>query len=309
VASWSDTVHESVDDRPFTPIFALPYWGEIGPFVRAAVEDAAASLDRNERDLFDSATPLVLWCWQSRGMPLQRERIFRRSVIDEFVHLGLTSLSTGSAATHRSTLWRMTEALNPDDGTRSGFLIPRSNPLVPYLNAEIAELHSWARTQSTEQRRQDATALLALGLGAGLATRELLAVEAGDVHVKDTRMGVTVWCDRVRDVPLLDPWHSAMRNLLESRSNTEWLFRRNRRGTSAGQVTNFLTRSRTPLDIRPARMRTTWLVHHLMIGTPPLELLRISGLRNFAALDKIAQFVPAQKKSSEYFVDPDQGFL
>ena len=39
-------------------------------------------------------------------------------------------------------------------------------------------------------------------------------------------------------------------------------------------------------------MRTTWLLEHLDAGTPPKELLRISGLKNFAALDKIAAFAP-----------------
>lgn len=54
-----------------------------------------------------------------------------------------------------------------------------------------------------------------------------------------------------------------------------------------GQITDFLTRSRSPLDVRPVRMRATWLIHHLNAGTPAEEILRISGLKNYAALDRL----------------------
>jgi hypothetical protein len=60
------------------------------------------------------------------------------------------------------------------------------------------------------------------------------------------------------------------------------------------QVTDFLHRGQqTDLDVRPARMRTTWLLTHLTAGTAPRELLQIAGLENLAALDRIAGFLPA----------------
>jgi integrase len=303
----------SEESRPYTPIFALPYWDQIGPFVHAAVADAAGELSCSDRALYAATTPLVLWCWQSRGMPLQRSRIFRRSVIDEFAHRALPELARGSTATHRSTLWRMAEILNPDEGARPHYPIARSDPLAPYSAAEVASLHSWAGSQSTKHRIRDARALLMLGLGCGLATRELLAVEAGDITGRNGHIGVTVWAGRTRHVPLLEPWHHTMQALVVDRPTDEKLFRPGRTSTSSGQVTDFLTRSRTALDIRPSRMRTTWLLHHLEIGTPPQELLQISGLKNLAALDKISHFSPGftsgQKNFKDFFPSSDQEFL
>jgi hypothetical protein len=289
--------------RPaYLPILALPYWNVIGPFVEAAVRDSAEASGRDDRDLFAAATPMVLWCWQARGTPLERRRVFRRTMVEQFIHLGMPGAAQGSRATLRSTLWRMTEILNPTEAGASHRPIPRSVPTAPYSKTEIAELYSWAKTQRTARRRRDALILLTLGLGAGLATRELLEVTTGDIsHTLSAdgrpRANVVVWRDRPRIVPIRPVWIRILVGVLDDLKDGDWAFRPGRTGTSPGQVTDFLTRSRTALDVRPARMRTTWLVQHLADGTPEHELLRISGLRNYAALDKLIQFLPTPPES------------
>jgi integrase len=290
--------------RPaYLPILALPYWVIIGPFVEAAVRDSAAGCGRSERDLFAAATPMVLWAWQSRGVPLERTRVFRHSLVEQFIHLGMPGAARGSRATLRSTLWRMTEILNPADSPGAHRPIPRSIPTAAYSEAAIAELYSWANTQNTPARSRNALALLCLGFGAGLATRELLDVRvtdistdmSTDIDIRATGSGtaaVVVWSDRPRVVPFRQEWTPTLLTVLNDTADDSWLFRPGRAGTSAGQVTDFLTRSRTHLDVRPSRMRTTWLLQHLAEGMPAADLLRISGLKNYAALDKLVPFVP-----------------
>lgn len=280
--------------RPYDyrPINALPYWDVIGEFIIDAVADTAAATGRAERSLYPAAVAFVLWCWQSRGTPLERKRIFRRATVEEFIHLAMTRYAKGSRATHRATLWLMIETLNPADLTRSRRPISRSAPTKPYSAQEVAALYSWATSQGTEHRRRDAIALLALGLGAGLAARELLGVRVGDLDTKSTGTHVIVWEGRPRVVPLRPDWERPLRRILEDHHPADWLFRPGRVSATSGQVTDFLLRAGTDLDVRPSRMRATWLLDHLLGGTPPQELLRISGLRNLAALDKIATFTP-----------------
>ncbi|WBM79838.1 hypothetical protein KIV56_16970 [Cryobacterium breve] len=276
----------------YRPINALPYWDEIGEFVNAAVADTASISGRDARSLYPAAVAFVMWCWQSRGTPLERPRIFRRVVVEEFVHLGMASYARGSKATHRATLTIMVEALNPAETVRSRRAIPRSAPTQPYTREEVAALHSWAAAQGTRRRHHDAIALLALGLGAGLATREILGARVADLETQDDHINVIVWEGRARVVPVRPDWQRPLRRILADLDPAALIFRPGRTGASPGQLTDFLLRSRTELDVRPSRMRTTWLLEHLNAGTPPKELLRISGLKNFAALDKIAAFAP-----------------
>jgi integrase len=280
-------------ERPYdyAPINALPYWDVLGPFVTDAVAEVAARTGRCERSLSPATAAFVLWCWQSRGTPLQRHRIFRRSTIEEYIHLAMKAYSKGSRATHRATLTLMTRILNPAGLTDHQRPISRSAPTAPYSPQEVAALYSWATTQGTERRRRDAIALLTLGLGAGLAAREILGVRVSDINRAESPQ-VIVWEGRPRVVPLSPAWERPIRRILGDLQWDDWLFRPGRLNATSGQVTDFLLRARTDLDIRPARMRTTWLLEHLIGDTPPQELLRISGLQNLAALDKLAKFTP-----------------
>lgn len=276
---------------PYVPIIALPYWDIIGTFVDAAVVDCIPHTDRSDRDLYAAAVPMVLWCWRARGTPLERARIFRKSMIEQFIHLGMPGAARSSQATLRSTLWRMAELLNPAHDNAQHRPIARSAPTRPYSAAEVAELQSWAVTQATAVRRRDAKTMLALGLGAGLAARELLEVQTTDVILNNETpplsASIIVWQERTRVVPVLGPWVASIQQTLAEVPAGGFMFRAGRTKATPGQITDFLTRSRSPLDVRPVRMRATWLIHHLNAATPAEEILRISGLKNYAALDRL----------------------
>jgi hypothetical protein len=296
---------DSSTRTPYLPILALPYWPIIGEFVEAAVHDCARVCERHERDLFAAATPMVLWCWRARGTPLERKRVFRHSMIEQFIHLGMPGTPPGSRATLRSSLWRMAEVLNPGDAHGAHRPIPRSAPTCPYSEADVAALYSWANTQGTPRRRFDALAMLALGLGAGLATRELLEVRTGDIGIEPSPVGqasasIVVWRDRSRVVPVQHDWVRSLQTVMATRDDDAFVFCPGRESATDGQVTNFLTRSRTNLDVRPVRMRATWLVRHLEAGMPAHELLRISGLQNYAALDKLVPFARKSPDSGDF---------
>lgn len=275
------------------PIKAAPYWDLLEPVVVAAVSKTARLTGRETRTLYPVATAFVLWAWQTKGVDLDVARMFRRRVVEEFVHRGMASHTRGSRATYRSMLIAMVDAVTPP--SEQPFPISRSEPTPPYAPSEVAALRSWAGSQGGSTRRQDASVLLALGFGAGLTTRELLALRVSDVDARRDGVHVLVWERRPRLVPILPAWETALREAVRDADPGDWLFRRGRTGVRPGQVTDFLHRGHTTeLDVRPARMRTTWMLTHLQSGTPPRELLRIAGLENLAALDRITRFLPAR---------------
>jgi len=106
---------------------------------------------------------------------------------------------------------------------------------------------------------------------------------------------VMVWEGRPRVVPVLPAWDRPLREVAAEAAPTAWVFRPGRQGVRPAQVTDFLHRGQTTeLDVRPARMRTTWMLTHLQSGTPPRELLRYAGLEHLAALDRVARFLPTR---------------
>lgn len=290
----SDTRDEdAAGNGTFAPRKAARYWTTLEPVVTAAVNKTTRRTGRAARSLYPVATAFVLWAWQTRGLELDAARMFRRRVVEEYVHLGMASFTRGSRATYRSVLLTIVDAVSPP--SELPFPIPRSDPTPPYTTSEIAALRSWASAQGSAVRRRDADVLLALGFGAGLATRELLSVRTGDIDVRADDVQVLVWSGRPRLVPLLPAWQPGFRQAIQELGDDQWVFRVGRTGVRSAQVTDFLHRGHTTeLDVRPARMRTTWLLAHLQAGTPPRDLLRIAGLEHLAALDRIRQFLPSR---------------
>lgn len=277
----------------FAPKKAARYWTTLEPVVTAAVTKTARRTGREPRSLYPVATAFVLWAWQTKGLELDVARMFRRRVVEEYVHRGMESFTRGSRATYRSVLLTIVDAVTPL--SELPFPIPRSDPTPPYTVAEIAALRSWGRAQGSAVRRRDAAVLLAMGIGAGLATRELLSVRTGDIDVRGDEIHILVWSGRPRLVPVLPAWQPGLRAAMGELGDDQWVFRVGRTGVRSAQVTDFLHRGHTTeLDVRPARMRTTWLLSHLQAGTPPRDLLRFAGLEHLAALDRIRRFLPSQ---------------
>ncbi len=284
---------DAAGNGSFAPKKAARYWTTLEPVVTAAVNKTTRQTGREARSLYPVATAFVLWAWQTKGLELDVARMFRRRVVEEYVHRGMASFTRGSRATYRSVLLAIVDAVTPPSDV--AFPIPRSDPTPPYTAAEIAALRSWASAQGSAVRRRDAAVLLALGFGAGLPTRELLSVRTPDIDVRGDEIHILVWSGRPRLVPVLPAWQSGLRQAIQELGDDQWVFRVGRTGVRSAQVTDFLHRGHTTeLDVRPARMRTTWLVGHLQAGTPPRDLLRNAGLEHLAALDRIRRFLPAR---------------
>lgn len=280
----------TVDDAlaRYRPQMDASYWRHIGRFVVDCVDLAAPDTRYSDKELLAAAAPLTLWAWQSAGLELDRHQVFARSTIERFIDSGLTGYSTSASRnTLRSRLIRMSEILHSSQ-TIARALRPlgNSDPMTPYSPADLVQLRSWASAQQTESRRHNAQALLALGLGAGLTAKELLAVHADDVTVNNDGVHVAVNGPRPRQVTLLRQWEEALRNEREQ----GWLFRQQRQGMNRNLITDFISHAEQRVELQTRRMRSTWIVHHFTIGTPPLVLLAASGVKSLESLDRFVHF-------------------
>lgn len=279
--------------REFTPNMPEAYWQVIEGFVRTAVADSVAATPYTASDLLTVVARLALWCWQTAGLALDREVVFDRTVIDEYIVHGCPTLAQASAGNRRSQLLRVAEALHQSGQPVRLSPLPTSDPVRPYSPAEMTALRSWAAGQSTLTRRRDAHTLLALGAGAGLAVEDISGLTAGMVTVDDEGVLIAVPGRRARPVPMLASWETPLIDAVESVPAARLLFCANRTTTGKNFVSSFVHRS-AGVSLKPStqRLRATWIVTHLVARTPVVPLMTAAGVVSLEALTRYLRYLP-----------------
>lgn len=274
-------------------------WNQIRGFVTDTVEKASPAVSYPKHVLFHTITHHVAWAHRVAGYPLEVETMFRRDVIGVSVAM-IPTRSPSTMGRHRSILLRVGEAVGVIEVPAPLPYLSPADATEPYSEADISELQSWAYLQGDDGYLHSAQALLTLGLGAGLPTRDLCMVRATDV---DPVAGiVTIRGGKFpRSIRVEERWRNDLAEVIVScaESPTLALFRP---GVAFHKniVLTFLQRS-TGTELKPStqRMRSTWLVNRLNHGYPMGELLHEAGLTSMRALVRYQQFVPRQAFSVE----------
>jgi hypothetical protein len=252
----------------------------------AARPSGRASFEQFARVL----TLIAVWAHQE-GMALDVEVVLDPDTVERFFSEGLRDLP--SRGTYRTTLRRLGRAL-----TRKAPWQPRPEPMrrrkvaLPYTAAELAALQEDARHQSTASRRRGATALIALGAGAGLDGRWVTKVHGTDVRRVGSVVVVRVGHPRPRDVPVLDQFEEEVLRLA-AEAGDELLIG----GSSSHRNRTNLLVKRLEVGHRHPRLsvprlRSTWIVEHLSRGTRLPEQLTAAGNILIETFDQLLEFVP-----------------
>lgn len=279
----------------YMPVMPADVWERIRDFVQKTVRDAAPATAYTEKQLFPVTAKLARWAVDVAALPLNTEVLFDSDTIDEFAHAGLITYTSAGRSTMRSKLRAIARALDPSAEDRDQAGIKRSAPVRPYTPADVAALESWARGQHSRDRRTSAAALLALGLGAGLTGREIVAAKAADLDTSGNLVLVRVRGENQREVPVLREWEHVLQG---PRGEDGWVFRSGQQGGNPNLITDFVSRSHQRLNVQARRLRATWLVHHLTVGTRLPVLLAAAGLQSAEALDRLLPFVPEADQES-----------
>jgi integrase len=278
----------------YEPTLDTAVWLRIQDFVTSAVADCTAATAYDVDTLNVAASRLTAWCWQTGGMGLDRETIFARDTIANFVAVGLPNSKPSARGNLRSQLLRMSEVLlGRTVSLRKLGALPPSDPSAPYSSAEVISLRNWADAQSTDDRRINARVLNALGLGAGLSASEIGSLRTADIVPDEHGVTITITGDRARTVPVLRDWEEALMERAQALAPDRYAFRENRTGYFPNLISNFVRRSQWTLVLpQSQRMRATWIVHHLSVGTPVVPLMRAAGVESLEAFTRYVRFVP-----------------
>ncbi|CAN7228945.1 hypothetical protein LJR186_000858 [Microbacterium foliorum] len=270
----------------YEPHLPVRDWERIRPFVVSVVEQVESQLPYSLAALLNAVTHHVDWCTNTAGVALRPGEIFRRDVIGAAIAMMPTAQSS-TRGRRRSILLRVGEALGVIPVAPPLPPLAAASPSAPYTADEVDEVVRWANLQN-DKDQPSALALVALGFGAGLPTRDLAMVKASDVAADARWIRVSG-----REVPVLDDWADELATLAHRVSDTTATLFRPGTSWSKNVVTVFVARAFAS-GMRPStqRMRATWLVHHLSIGTPMQDPLAAAGLQSMDALVRYERFLP-----------------
>lgn len=280
---------------PYEPELPTDAWLGVRDFVTTAVEDSVERTPYSAKNLMLACGRLAVWADRSAGLPIERDVLFRREIISEFIATGLRSFNAPARGNIRSQLLRVSEALlDRRDIPRRLPPLPGADPARPYTPLELISLRSWASGQSTPSRRTNAAVLLAAGAGAGLSASEIGNLRARDIQADKSGVVLSVAGGRARRVPVLGEWVDALRERVDHIPPESFAFRENHTEFYPNLVSNFVARSgRIGVKPQTQRLRATWIVFHLTRGTPVGPLMRAAGVDSLEAFTRYVRFVPA----------------
>jgi hypothetical protein len=265
------------------------------PFVVGCMERLDVDDGPGARRVVRVLARLAAWA-VAEGLPLDGEVVLDPDMVERFVAVGLAD--DRSRATYRAVLRRV----GPKLTTRAPWEprpanVARRQVARPYTAAEIRWLKDDAWAQPTPGRMRAARALLALGAGAGLDGRWAAKVTTGDVVEQAGMVSVRVGEPAARVVPVLPAWEDEVVDLAETAGGEILLGGTSTARNRAGALAASLVVAHGHPRLSASRLRSTWLVTHLTIGTRLPELARAAGLSGVTVLSDLLPFVPTLEET------------
>ena len=225
------------------------------------------------------------------------------ALVAAYVAGPLAETPDGTRATARSVLTRMVHRLRPDTAPeRIGY-----TPIqAPYTPAECAAFVRLARNQPTKDRRRALSALVALGLGAGLDghdLREVAPVHIREVALTGDRSVLVVQVpggQRPRTVVMREAYADLLREAIDLHNaskrgkNTPLTgVKPDRANVGVAVTQKAVTAKGQGVDISASRLRSTWLLACMCAPIPLSVLLCTAGLRSARTLADLLPYCPA----------------
>jgi hypothetical protein len=266
-------------------------WMAVRPFVVECAGRLRCSRRAIDIRVVRELARLSVWA-VGEGLPLDPEVVLDPDTIERFVASGLADDS--SRATYRATLRRVGPLLTkraPWEARPA--TVARRRVAMPYKAQELDSLRAAASDQPTGTRIRAARALLALGAGAGLDGRWVARVGPEDVTTTDGVVLVGVGEPAARVVPVLAWWQDEVVDLAATAGDECLVGGRSLARNRAGALAASIVLAHGHPKLSASRLRSTWLVTHLAMGTRLPELARAAGLQGVTVLSDLLPFVPA----------------
>lgn len=260
-----------------------PCSAEQWPVIRPSFTLALAPLwhfsARNARRYATAYTRLAAWALE-RGLPMAVETLLSAEVTEAF----LAQQPVG-AADLRKNLRKLALVHGIEEaGTPIGYK-KRAAP-APYSEAECEALMAFAAGMANVNRRVSLQALLALGLGCGLARTGLRGVSAASLHLHgdEEYLRSGLHCAKVRE-----EYRDVLAEVCEARPDGG-LLGEPRRDITTRIVSWVSGRVGVP-HLSPDRLRSTYICRNLEEGATLMDIVAWTGVRRTASIATYFEYV------------------
>ncbi|WP_454728186.1 site-specific integrase [Cellulosimicrobium protaetiae] len=281
--------------RAYTPYsIRADFWAPVAEFTRAVALDLHPSEPRRATESMRTLSQFVVWAHR-QGHPLDREAMLSPDVVERYIAVGCTHLAESSRATRRADLRRYSTAL-----TRRAPWAPLPHQLraeytiVPYTPAEVSRLLEVAAQQRTASRRRRLTALLALGLGAGLYPREARDAMTDDLVERHGHLCLVVHSDHPRTIPISPPYDVTLAQIKEDDPGATILgfVAKDWDRGPLGHMLEHIERPPDCPDLKTYRLRATWMLAHLDNRVHLNALSQMAGVTSWKSFSHVMKFMP-----------------
>ncbi len=248
---------------------------------------------RNAAKYLSHLSDFAAWAHE-QGVPPTLQALLDPEVIERYIAVGMAGAKDSTRATRRAILRRIgRHCSSPPQDLPPPIAYRRVRP--PYSSNEVRGLLALASAQPTASRRRTLRAILHLGLGCGIASRDLAWVRGQDIEqLPDGSVSATVsGGTRPRSVITLQAHEAALMEI--ARLSRDRLLiggsTRGRRNVTRGPLDSVVGGEDLP-RLETARLRSTWLLTHLRARTPLPALMLAAGLTTVRPLEDLLHHCP-----------------
>jgi len=300
-----NVIHGAVDEVAYVIASFVPQgrraraaWAHTHQVVAQAARLSTRSTS-NAAKYLSHLSDFAAWA-HAQGVPLALEVLLDPDVIERYIAVGMPGAQDSTRATRRAILRRIGRlCASPQQDPPLPIAYRRVRP--PYGAKEVHELLALASAQPTPSRRRTLRAILHLGLGCGLASRDLAWVRGQDIEqLKDGSVRVTVsGGTRPRTLVALQAHETTLLEI--ARHDPAGLMiggsTRGRRNVTRGPLDRVVGGEDLP-RLETARLRSTWLLTHLRARTPLPTLMTAAGLTTVRPLEDLLHHWPVDDETA-----------
>jgi integrase len=270
----------------YTPEVGEASVAVVTPFVRAVVLDYAPRTPSVARNYLASVSKLAEWSWQTVGLDLNTEDVFRHDHVERFVHETMKPLSDTYRAQTAQRLNRLVAHFNGAAALDPSLRTPRAASVASiYSEAQLTNFVSAAIRRTTHQRKINGHVFIGLGRGAGARAEEIAELLVGDIEDDGDNITVNFTGKFPRSVPVHREWVRTLRTGIEGRSRSALAFLGYRRPAYRARVVHQFHLDDRSEDTPQAHiLRATWIVGLLEAGVRLDILMALAGFTSPTSL-------------------------
>lgn len=275
-------------------------WSRIAPLVRDTVTRAGLRDLEAVRHGLIACARFVAWADRS-GYPLDREQIFAPDMVERYTAVGMAGTSNAVRSTRRSMLRRVARvATTTAPWEPKPLSLPSDNRTEPYTVAELDRWWTVAAQQATASRIQTASAVIALGAGAGLSAIEMVDTTADNVARIHGAVVIRVPGSHAREVPVRAFWAPRVLELARTYPTGPLMGPTGTTKNRMNAALNRVVRSPDLPKLNVDRLRTTWAVDVLNSGVRIAEFMRVSGWSTGRSLVDLLPHLTVREPAQSY---------